>query len=216
MDQKYRESLPSYIQCLSPPGLWSDGAKHGTGAASERPKNRKSKKLGPAKDGLYRQEKDYITRWWNDTDDDLVSLATTRDDMIKKKLTILRLRESKLQLIVILELLAQQTLSTGGTKNSKEKSVLAKDIGPTKKTKSSRRRKPHDLDLTLDLLLDRLCIWQTVSFDGLQGACPDGRQTISEVKSVGTGDVDESDDLRDFYTEVILPLYVSNIISMSW
>ena len=209
MDHKYREILPSYMQCLSLPGLWSDGARQGTGAAGEQPKKRKSKKLGPAKDGLYRQENDYITRWWNNTDDDLVSLATTRDDLIKKRLATLRLRESKLQLIVILELLTQQIVCAEDTKNSKGRSVLAKDIGPTKKTKSSRRGKAPDLHLTLDLLLDRLCIWQTVNFDGLQGAsCPDGRQTTSEVKSVGTGDGDESDDLRGFYTEVIVPLYV--------
>ncbi len=196
MDKKYRETLPAAVETLSPLGASDDGA----GSKVKR----KSKKLGPAKDGMYAQEKEYVEKWWDADEEELASMSVdeTRESRTKRKLTALRLRETKLQVILILEVLSLQASmkqAVAGLDGVSPKEGESRKDQP----KSSRKKKKMpDLSLTLELLLDRLCIWQTVNVEGPVSVS----QSISQHGVFNGKTANDSDDLRDFCTEVVVPL----------
>ncbi|KAK9376619.1 DNA replication regulator SLD3-domain-containing protein [Lipomyces chichibuensis] len=132
-------------------------------------------------------ERQYIQRWWNmDEDVRLPKLRPKRIDEIKK-------RETKLQAILALEILAQQhSLTTGAT------DPAGSDTTTKAKSKKKRAEK-HDsgpnLNLLLDVLFDRLYIWQTVSSLDFIIATPEQR----------------ADEVREFCLEVVVPFYGSRV-----
>ncbi|KAI9883545.1 MAG: hypothetical protein M1823_004687 [Watsoniomyces obsoletus] len=200
MDKKYRETLPTVVEALSPLGASDDD----TGS---KPK-RKSKKLGPAKDGMYAHEKEYVVKWWDADEEELGSMSVdeTRESRTKRKLTALRLRETKLQVILILEVLSLQASMKQGVDAPKVVSPKEDENRRDKAKSSRKKKKTPELSLTLELLLDRLCIWQTVNVEGpMSVSRPISRHGGFNGKSTGLST--DSDDLRDFCTEVVVPFY---------
>ncbi|KAA8652060.1 hypothetical protein EYZ11_009583 [Aspergillus tanneri] len=187
MDLKYRETLPAAIQdaiiCVSD----EEPCK------AKKSKNRK-KKLG--RNGLYPEEDRFVRRWWKDRS--LADLGTSeetfREVEMKKHIADLRLRETQLQILLILETLALE--AAGEAKPDKDNSELSHKT--QKKTK-----KLQELKVMLELHLDRLCIWHAVSFEDT---------SVEAAKaSEMSGKKVESDALRDFCTELIIPFYASRL-----
>lgn len=201
MDKKYRDTIPGIVRSLPPTDV-SDDQLDG-GATARTSKKKKSKKMGPGKSGLYVEEKGYITRWWKGSDKDCTArpFEQTRDELIKRRIATLRTRETKLQIILILEILALEMSL------HKEN-----DGGEMKASTKGRKRKTQDLGLTLELLVDRLCIWQSVSIDVLASVVSSTGDDPGKKTADGRGEasarLSNQDDLRDFCVEVIVPLYV--------
>ncbi|KAL1885606.1 hypothetical protein Plec18167_001101 [Paecilomyces lecythidis] len=194
VDLKYRETLPATVNDIA----LSMSDDEGT----SKTKKRKSKKKKLGKDGLYPEEHDFIKKWWTNRNvtEAATSVELTRDGEVKRRIADLRLRETQLQILLILETIALEAVGNAGSKDAPEKEA---DDG-VKKTKS---KKPQDLNVLLEILLDRLCIWHTVSFE--EAVVADSAKT--DEQSHLSGKKVESDILRDFCTEVIVPFYAARL-----
>ncbi|KAI9811923.1 MAG: hypothetical protein M1832_000665 [Thelocarpon impressellum] len=161
MDKKYRETIPGLVQTLPAPDLSDDDADDA--AAGAKPgRKRKRKQSKPGRDGLYPLEEDFVRRWWRIAGTDAGPPPESRDELARTRIARLRVRETELQIIMILEALALRS-STG--------------------RKDDRSKRRQDVGLILELLVDKLCIWQSVS-DEAAG----------------------KDRFGDFCTEVVMPL----------
>lgn len=207
VDRKYKEGVPNLLSRL----IMLD-------ESADEPKNTlsKSKKLGnkkmkPGKNGLYPEEDTYICRWWSshDADADVDGLESSKENGLKKKVAQLRIRETQLQMIVILEALALRPLATSPTDHNGELPSMGQIDGMLDgETVSSKSKKPLDLAVLLEVHVDRLCIWQSLT-------AGEGRiaSTIVEASNDGprsqglTNRHDHAADLlREFCTEVVVPL----------
>lgn len=195
MDVKYRETVPNLIKSL-PPALCDDEPV----APSKPSKKRKSKnknKLG--RNGLYPEEEPLVAVWWRNRHptEKSSSVGASKEAEIKEYVSDLRLREMQLQVLWILETIAVEASVEGDPTTTG-----AIESSNVKKTKT---KKTQDLNVLLELLLDRLCIWHTVSFE--ESLLADG----SHDKSGSSGAKVEGDKLRDFCTEIIIPFYASRL-----
>ncbi|KAK9371129.1 DNA replication regulator SLD3-domain-containing protein [Lipomyces kononenkoae] len=141
-------------------------------------------------------ERQYIQRWWNQDAD--VRLPKLR----RKKIDEIKIRETKLQAILALEVLAQQQ-SVAATEGDDQ---TANEMVSKAKTKKKRAKKNHDdgggganLNLLLDVLFDRLYIWQTVS----------------SLDFIIATNEQKADEVREFCLEVVVPFYGSRLPSLT-
>jgi hypothetical protein len=203
-DKKYKASIPDLIKEI-PIGVTSDDEDFQSlsrlGGIIR--KSKKRKKI--SKEGLLPGEEEYVMKWWMDMEKNSGSWTpnATRETMIKTLLVEQRFRETQLQIIIILEVLAleaapvqsiEQPLSIGSTE-----STISKSGSLPKKPK-----KPKDLSLLLDVLIDRLCIWQSMNQD--EGKRPGNELLSSSIEGWKDQYYGGSDHLRDFCKEVIIPL----------
>ncbi|KAJ5689869.1 hypothetical protein N7462_004261 [Penicillium macrosclerotiorum] len=180
MDLKYRETLPASVrEAILALSDDENGMKM---------RKRKSKKKTLGKNGLYAEEDVFICKWWKErTMTESAVQETSREAETKKHISDLRLRETQLQILLILEVMALESTVTG------EKTDPGNDkagTGETEALKKPRIKKPQDLTVLLELHLDRLCIWHAVTME---------ESTV------------ETDAMRDFCTEVIIPFYASRL-----
>lgn len=207
MDKKHREKIPEIIKTMPLPGLSDD-----EGMAAEKPEKKKKKtkttRLKPNKEGTYPGEDDYIKKWWvQDRPSSPQGHGQSAGDVLKTRLGELRVRESMAQVILVLEILALEASpsfqAADQEETQRDETQAESQAASVKKRKP---KKPQDLNVLLDLLLDRLCIWQSVEQDetlvkvSKAGSGSTGTLTPSSGKS-GT-----SDKLKNFCVEVILPL----------
>lgn len=176
MDHKYRETLPQTIRSITADS--SDEDK-----ALPKPKRRKHKKIG--KNGLYYEEESFIERWWNDREP--AGPEVSIQEETKGLVGDLRVRETELQLLLILETISiETTMPPNPLENGSEK----------------RKKKPQDLNLLLELLVDRLCIWNTIT-DKIPQSDTEATKNQANVAP--------DDRLRDFCAEIIIPFYLSRL-----
>ncbi|CAI7588493.1 unnamed protein product [Penicillium glandicola] len=197
MDLKYRETLPSAIRDAAL-ALSDDGAKS---------KKRKSKKKKMGKNGLYPEEEGFIHKWWKDRIlNESSAQQTSREAESKKQISDLRLRETQLQILLILEVMVLEMTIALAEKNSTNKE---KDINGEQDTPKAKPKKPTDLNVLLELHLDRMCIWHAVTMEETSAA--DTAKASSFSGSHLSGKKVESDAVRDFCTEVIIPFYAARL-----
>jgi DNA replication regulator SLD3 len=201
-EKKYYAKLPTIVQAL-PPGSFSD-EELGTGAIKMK-KTKKKPKL--SREGVYAHEEAIIKRWWNS---DMPSAEETIEQRIKRRIGDLRVRETLAQLIIMLEVIALEALST--YKLAPEDDPAPEESQPqddpqTKPKK--RKRKLDDIGLQLDLLLDKLCIWNATEEAGIIDFDTKSTQCYDGVDGLGNGGA--SDRLRDFCIEVIIPFYMNRL-----
>ncbi|CRG85069.1 Stress response protein NST1 [Talaromyces islandicus] len=194
MDTKYREGLPTILQSMVL--VLSE---------DERPKKRRSRKKKLGKNGLYPGEDEFIKKCWRSrqlTERGGQQAELSKDEEIKRHVSELRLRETQLQILLILEaiFLKNTIVSSGQDGNAKDDNASG-----TKREKSTK--KGEDLNVLLELLLDRLCIWHAVSAAESVVAESVGDKADSHL----SGKKIESDALRDFCNEVIIPFYASRL-----
>ncbi|CAG8244196.1 unnamed protein product [Penicillium nalgiovense] len=198
MDLKYRETLPSAIRDAVL-ALSDDGAKS---------KKRKSKKKKMGKNGLYPEEEAFIHRWWKDRIlNESSAQETSREAESKKQISDLRLRETQLQILLILEVMVlEMTIASAEKNNTTKEKDVNEEQGTLKKAKPKRST---DLNVLLELHLDRMCIWHAVTMEETSAA--DTAKTSSFSGSHLSGKKVESDAVRDFCTEVIIPFYAARL-----
>jgi len=195
-EKKYHDKLPSLIRTI-PAGSYSDDEV----AVSICKANKSRKRVKLSRDGVYPQEEVLIKKWWQSELPSGDSMATeTMEQRIKRRIGDLRVRETLAQLILMLEIVALEALSTykppsDDTQNQDEQNVTKK-----------RKKKLDDVNLQLDLLLDKLCIWHAteemgiLDFDSRQNDGPDGNGRSSS-----------NDRLHSFCVEVIVPFYINRL-----
>ena len=220
MDTKYRETIPALVCALPTPDLSDD---QGDLASTKSVKKRKSSRVKPKKDGLYVQEEGYIKRWWSLGGIDLGfdSSVGTHDERIKRRIADLRVRESELQVLLALEILSLQPSSADATRGDGNHGApgLESSEGQDRKDNTRKAKKQQDIALTLELLIDRLSIWQSLTSEGrvlTAVSSPDPPSSLQRdaqgvtakkgLTKTGHGVEEGTDRLRDFCAEVIMPL----------
>ncbi|KAJ5767101.1 uncharacterized protein N7511_004717 [Penicillium nucicola] len=198
MDLKYREAVPSAVR----DAVLADSDD---GAKSKKRKSKKKKKLG--KNGLYPEEEGFIHRWWKERLTNESSALESREAESKKQISDLRLRETQLQILLILEVMVLEMGIASAEKNNADKEKEPE--GEKQTPKKSKAKKSQDLNVLLELHLDRMCIWHAVSMEDTSAA--DTAKASSFSTSHMSGKKVESDAVRDFCTEVIIPFYAARV-----
>ncbi|KAF2813296.1 uncharacterized protein BDZ99DRAFT_438346 [Mytilinidion resinicola] len=208
MDRKYREKLSEVVKSI-PPGSFSDDENSTT-----KPRKGKAKKVKLSRDGMYPREDEYVKKWWiSDSSSPPRYGEVTLDQRLKKRVGDLRIRETLAQLIFMLEILALEALPT-----YKEPAVTDEAIdGETQtqqesqaKPKKKRQKKVQDIKLLIDLLLDKLCIWQSVEQDEDVSYQAKGSKS-GDALDANSSKSANGDRLRSFCVEVIVPFYMSRL-----
>ena len=201
IDRKYRETIPRIIDRFPRGYVSQDGGK---GILSKlRKASKKAQKKTIGKDGLYSGEEVQVGQWW------LVEVGLTSaldgpfttEDISRKVLLEQKARETELQVILILEVLAleESTLATV-TQDMSTAATKSNDV----QSKEQKAKKPQNLQSLLEMLLDRLCIWQSMATEESQTAANQGRKASADESSVMRNP--SADHLREFCVDVVLPL----------
>ncbi|KAI9699051.1 MAG: hypothetical protein M1836_003240 [Candelina mexicana] len=214
MDKKYRETVPTLVKTIPVDSFSDDEWPQSTVPGPRR--KQKSRRIKPGKDGLHPEEEDYLSRGWRISDND--SHATwpgeTSDENMKRRILRLKVRETELQIIIIMETLALESSTLSRSRNW---SAAVDQPGAAEKEQrqgvKNKLKKPQDLTILLDLLIDRLCIW-SLSNEENGSASP-----MSSGKREKLGGLDRrtpatkavQNGLRDFCAEVIIPFYTSRL-----
>ena len=205
IDKKYREILPNILKEI-PAGIVSEeeSSQIQTLLGDKIRKSKKRKKVG--KEGLHPGEEEYVARWWisRDKSVDVGGPFETREEEIRTALVEQRARETKLQLILILEILALEASTTNVVTHHPSQSDLPQDDERISATKV-KANQPHELGTLLNLLIDRLCIWQSMSVEaGL--SITESDRTSSHRSMEHAPYHSNSERLKEFCVEVVIPL----------
>ncbi|KAL1878524.1 hypothetical protein VTK73DRAFT_7952 [Phialemonium thermophilum] len=205
IDKKYRETIPEIIAKMK---TFVDGSDEDGSA-----KKRKPKKVKLGKDGLYPQEEEQVRRWWNSKK---LAGAESSDksaspEEIRYHVSCLRRRETQLQMILIFQILALElnrpTEAAGESQlprlDSQKPPEAPVSDAPTKK------RNKHNLPVLLDVHADRLCIWQSTTLDDVKALAES--QISSHSQQTDGGDQPNSDPLKDFCVDVIIPFFSAHL-----
>lgn len=203
LDKKYREALPNLITDLPHSNMSED--ERNEVMTKCRKNSRKSKKEKIGKNGLYPQEEVDVLNWWLDHVASAPACESSEVMAEATKLVLLeqKTRETFLQIILALEVLALETVLPIEFVEYDR----GKDFGkaePSRKKQNSK--KAQDLSLLLDLSIDRLCIWQSMAVENVDSSKTmneSGRATSDHGLSSKKQD---SNHLRDFCVDVVLPL----------
>lgn len=203
IDKKYRETLPEVIGKMK---TIVEGSDQGRSRSKLRKKRAKKPKLG--KNGLYPSEEEHIERWWlmhkssTIQNDEQMAVAPEA----KHHISALRRRETQLQMIIILEILALEPLNrpVEATEDSQLPGMETQEtLGGSKAEAGKKRNKTANLPLLLDMHADRLCIWQSTTLDEVK-ALTEPQPSAGEQE--GPAETNNSDPLRDFCVDIIVPL----------
>lgn len=204
MDTKYREALPDLVKELPFESLSDD--ERATVIETMSKKTRKSKKTNLGKNGLYPGEEANIARWWLSRDLSSIACDSTnaREEANRSAVLEQRARETQMQIILSLETLALESVSAVQSAGKLCSPALIKE-NDSSVEKKKKAKKPQDLNMVLDLLVDRLCIWQSMSVDETKISSSEDRPT-SQQGANSTAKAAGSDHLRQFCIDVVLPL----------
>ena len=204
LDAKYRDILPDMVKDLPFGPLSEDESASITSVLVKNV--RKSKKTKIGKNGLYLGEEASISRWWLNRDPPTspCDSAEAREDAIRLAVLEQRARETQMQIILALEVLALES-------PSKAPSAGGNPIGRItqgnegSQVKKKKAKKPQDLITLLDLLVDRLTIWQSMSVDE-DKTSKEGKNPCSQNSSNPAVRTSSGDHLQQFCVDIVLPL----------
>ncbi|KAF2667643.1 hypothetical protein BT63DRAFT_297296 [Microthyrium microscopicum] len=106
VDRKYKDKLPALASDLVL--SFTDDEEEAEKAKKRKPRK---KKLKLNSDGMYSFENEYVRKWWKGDDPDVSSSAEKKDQKIKRRVGELRIRETLLQIVLVLEVLAIESSS---------------------------------------------------------------------------------------------------------
>jgi DNA replication regulator SLD3 len=206
IDKKYSDGVPSCVSLIDVHDHSADDGIHGTEKVKTR---RSSKKMKPSRDGLYPMEDSLIRKYWANLDDEIESgvPGASREERTKTRIAQLRVRETQLQIIVILEVLALHPL-VSTTENLGADLPAAFPVGANAdgKERAVKSKMPDNLATLIDVHIDRLCIWQDIAAEATNSA--HGGPQSGSASGSGSSNLPKHTDniLRDFCVEVIGPL----------
>ena len=204
IDKKYANAVPELIKEI-PPGLTAadeDGQlKTAFGDKIKRSKRRK--KVNP--DGFFPGEEDYIIRWWVDLENTEAegSANGTQEQRIRAACSRQKPREMQLQVILILEMLALELRASKDCPEPTDNDAEASN--PTSQQAVKKNTKPTDHSKVLEVLLEKLQIWETTSQESFDFG-KNSSSASATMKEKGKAVSPNSYSLRNFCTEVIMPL----------
>lgn len=193
LDKKYRETIP---EIMSEMNILVESS-----GEEEAKRKRKPKKLKLGKNGLYPTEEEHVKRWWSSNKPLLRDDHSSTDpNETRYHITRLRTRETQLQMIIILEILALEAVAPA--ENSWDSQLPGIASEPTQEATTeipSKKRKKHNLPFLLDMHADRLCIWQSTALDEVMVFAQSRPQDAQKSDR-------HWDPLKDFCVDIILPL----------
>ncbi|KAG8533297.1 uncharacterized protein KY384_002080 [Bacidia gigantensis] len=201
LDKKYKETLPSIIKGL-PFNLTADD--HDPSLLAPKPKARKSKKVKIGKDGLYPCEEVAVARWWMSKDISSIPCDTdeAREHCTQALLIEQRSRETQLQIIVILETLALEAVTTRGVKAADSQPAVAEAERQT----PMKPKRLQNLNTLLDLLVDRLGIWQSMATEDIKST-KEKNEAMSQALHRQTIQAPTPNHLQQFCVDVVIPFF---------
>jgi DNA replication regulator SLD3 len=176
-DKKYRDKLPELLKELPSQHLDHDH----TPAAK---KKRRRKKFKPDKHGLLPEEAAFFAKWWYQ-DESSTPSDETAEQSLKRRSRQLRTRETFMQLVLVLEILSLEALP--------EFKAMQEQAPQTKSKKTDA------ITTSLELLVDKLCIWHSLHSADLLGDAPKPDKSAKEG----------ANQLHNFCVDVIIPFYMS-------
>ncbi|KAI3396679.1 hypothetical protein diail_11787 [Diaporthe ilicicola] len=204
VDKKFRETLPELVK---------DMKMLAESSAEDEPKKRrrKPKKMKIGKDGLYPGEVNHVKSWWrthrslgHDGDE-----ATINPQEVKYHVTCLRTRETQLQMILILEILALEAVRPA--EDARDSQLPGLPVDTPKKTlePATKKRHRHNFSTLVDIHADRLCIWQSTMLDEMEmiaaeSQVKNGPETQKSMRA-------NSDPLKDFCVDILLPFFAGRL-----
>lgn len=202
-ETKYTKKLHEIIRDI-PPGWLSDDDLLDPSSKPKKPKKKKKVKL--SREGIYPQESEIVKRWWlSESSNGETHGEETLDQRIKRRLATLRVREALAQMILMLEIVALEALSKSAQPfENTDNATESQDRGESQAEPPKRKRKLDNIDLRLDLLLDKLCIWQSIEKDGVLDF---DKAAQNEDNGMHSG----NDRLQSFCVEVIVPFYTNRL-----
>lgn len=200
IDKKYRETVPDLVSHLRTLGEMSDHTE-------TKRKSKKPKKMKLGSSGLYTDEDVHVRKWWAANkpaprDDEVFP----RPEEVKYTISCLRTRETQLQMILILEIMALETMRPTGDAGESQLPGMGGDMAavtPAKKEAPKKRNK-HNLPLLIDVHADRLCIWQSTTSDDVRALAESQARPAGEVETTKTS---HSDPLKEFCIDIIVPFF---------
>lgn len=201
-EKKYRDALPELLRNLP---LRTSSDQEPATPAPEKRRKRKNK-LKPDKQGILPDEGTYFAKWWREDDSalTLASSAESLEQQLKRRSVGLRTRETFLQIILVLEIIALELKHADhlGPTETQPQDHGTESQERNETARSSRKeKKAQDLKVALDLLLDKLCIWHSLDQGPIEAATTKHEPLIN----------DGSNQLRNFCVEVIVPFYSSRV-----
>lgn len=131
----------------------------------------------------------------------------SREDTTKDRIAQLRIRETQLQMIIILEVLALQPLaSVSEDTNGSLPTTQPSSTGGSGKQKAAKSKTPEHLSTLIDVHIDRLCIWQSIALEAVKAPSNSVAIRSEKPENSSTSTIHADNILRDFCIEVILPL----------
>ncbi|EKJ77039.1 hypothetical protein FPSE_02683 [Fusarium pseudograminearum CS3096] len=197
IEKKYRETVPALIAHMK---TIVDSSDEG------RKRKRRARKMKIGKDGLYPHEQAHIRKWWATNKPELKDDETNvADHQIKSIISMLRTRETQLQMIIILEILALTPLKPAEVEDSQLPLLpgVAESQGDMAPP-SAKKRNKHNLPVLVDVHADRLTIWQSTVSDE-QLLLEDSQ--ISQALDGQSQQKSSSEPLKDFCVDIIVPFF---------
>ena len=206
MDKKYRNAIVEHVKELPAQGASSPTPR--------KPTKRKRKwKAKRDKCGFYVDEKDALRTWWHvqDQTQPVSSSAETVDAALLRRIPNLRSRETFLQVVLTLEVLALESAGPAGVEKQAERQSAVIDSQARESAETypqagverpAKAKKKQDLNGHLGTLLDRLCIWNSLDSE---------TSTINARGQNRTQSGEPDDELRCFCIEVVIPFFMSRL-----
>lgn len=201
MDKKFRDVLLELVKdfaILDTPGT--------------KPKRKRKWKSKRDKQGLFVGERDHIEQWWQKmegTGKDSVSHEPF-EAALRRRAQAIRIRETSLQVIIIMEILALEASTpllpaVPALDGVQDPGSQPQENRPADLDKKQRKKKDSNMTAILETLIERLNIFYTLESSPVKTREDESGSTRSDTK----------DELRTFATEVIIPFFASRIYEIA-
>lgn len=199
IDKKYKETIPTLIEEMK---LLINSSEED----SRKIKRRRSTKMKLGKDGLWTREIEHVKKWWTTNKPDVRGDdAPFNRKEIKYHISCLRTRETQLQMIILLEVLALEAMGLVHDTLEAQLPGMSAEDQPKETVEASRRKKDrHDYAALLNLHADRMSIWQTTLLEDMKMIAAEAQaKSGQQLQKSNRADSDPS---KDFCIDIIVPL----------
>ena len=205
MDKKFREVFAEFIK---------DNSMLDTpGTVSAKPKRKRKWKSKRDKQGLFVDEKDYVEQWWQKLEEsakDHTASNETFEAVLRRRSQVVRNRETLLQVIMIMEVIALEASTplapaAPDVTNVPDTETQNQDLKTADIDKKPRKKKEVNMTAILDTLVERLNIYHTLESSPVK----------TREGENGSAKPDTKDELKTFATEVIIPFFASRIYEVA-
>lgn len=193
MNKKYQETIPNIVREMKTL-IDSSG--------EEKRKKRKPRKLKLGRNGLHPREDDDVRAWWAANRPELKDGESgVSESQVKSYLSLLRSRETQLQIILCLEILALEPLAATAEAADSQLPGIQPSIEAEPPQKKAKEQNLSDL---VDMNADLLCIWQSTASDEVR--LLEGTQVTDHAAEGQKAQRTSSEPLKDFCVDIIIPL----------